>query len=108
MPSHTKQNKQEMVLNWQKAAGSSIEVRLAKPAKEIQTNCLSGDTALNSLEQLEAAEEQSGRCRAARTETIQRRFRVCQVMQRAKAGMLYYSITNCHKKGAQDQSKDHL
>lgn len=57
--------------------------------KGIQTNCLtdevSGDTALNSLEQLEAAEEQAGRCRAAGTEAVKRRLRICQVTQRAMA-----------------------
>lgn len=44
---------------------------------EIQTNQVSGDTALSSSEQLDAAKEQSGRCRAAGTEAVQGRFRVC-------------------------------
>lgn len=41
-----------------------------------------GDTALNNLDQSEAAEKQSGKHKVNETKTIKWRFRVCQIMQR--------------------------
>lgn len=79
-----------MSLNWQKVATPITERKKdigegkkhefwslgwQKQKEFRQTRCL-------ETQQLETAEEQSGK--AAGTETIQGRFRVCEVMQRAK------------------------
>lgn len=66
-----KERKQDNRKNKAVNAAKNMD-RIVKELRQI--DWVSGDSALNSLEQLEAAEEQSGRCGAAGTETIQGRF----------------------------------